>query len=57
MRDFKEKLICGIGMMSNQKRVLELHSYEVPEILAIPIQAGSTMYLSWMDANVLRQEN
>jgi uncharacterized protein involved in tolerance to divalent cations len=54
MRDFKEKLICGIGMMSNQKRVLELHSYEVPEILAIPIQAGSTMYLSWMDANVLR---
>ncbi|WP_404787462.1 divalent-cation tolerance protein CutA [Altericista sp. CCNU0014] len=35
-----------------QSRVLELHSYEVPEILAIPIQAGSAMYLNWMSANV-----
>jgi CutA1 divalent ion tolerance protein len=46
MRDFKEQLICGIGMRSNQKRVLELHSYEVPEILAVPILAGSALYLS-----------
>jgi periplasmic divalent cation tolerance protein len=35
-----------------QTRVLELHSYEVPEILTIPIQAGSALYLSWMGANV-----
>jgi periplasmic divalent cation tolerance protein len=35
-----------------QARVLELHSYEVPEILAIPIEAGSALYLSWMGANV-----
>ena len=26
-----------------------LHSYEVPEILAIPIHAGSGRYLAWLD--------
>jgi len=25
-----------------------LHSYEVPEILAIPIVEGSAAYLAWM---------
>jgi periplasmic divalent cation tolerance protein len=35
-----------------QSRVIELHSYEVPEILAIPVQDGSAAYLSWIDANV-----
>ena len=25
-----------------------LHSYEVPEVLALPIVAGSTAYLGWM---------
>jgi len=25
-----------------------LHSYEVPEVLALPIVAGSEAYLSWM---------
>jgi periplasmic divalent cation tolerance protein len=33
-------------------RVAELHSYEVPEIIATPIEAGSQNYLSWIDANV-----
>ena len=40
-----------------QQRVVELHSYEVPEILAIPLLAGSALYLSWMGANVLKLEN
>jgi periplasmic divalent cation tolerance protein len=40
-----------------ERRVLELHSYEVPEILAIPIQAGSAMYLSWIDDSVEHSEN
>lgn len=35
-----------------QLRVIELHSYEVPEILAIPIQDGSATYLNWIGANV-----
>ena len=26
------------------------HSYEVPEIIATPISAGSTRYLNWIDA-------
>ncbi|MCU0546518.1 MAG: divalent-cation tolerance protein CutA [Oscillatoriaceae cyanobacterium Prado104] len=29
-------------------KVQELHSYEVPEIIAIPIVAGSQAYLDWM---------
>jgi periplasmic divalent cation tolerance protein len=33
--------------------VAKLHSYEVPEILAIPIIAGSKSYLDWLE-NTLR---
>jgi periplasmic divalent cation tolerance protein len=40
-----------------QQHVLALHSYEVPEILAVPILAGSALYLSWMGANVSTPEN
>ncbi len=31
------------------RRVQELHSYDVPEIIAIPITAGSEDYLGWVD--------
>jgi periplasmic divalent cation tolerance protein len=31
-----------------KKRVLELHSYEVPEIIATSILAGSEQYLDWI---------
>ncbi|MCD6488483.1 MAG: divalent-cation tolerance protein CutA [Desulfurococcales archaeon] len=31
------------------KRVKELHSYSVPEIIALPIIAGSTSYLKWLE--------
>ena len=34
------------------KRVKELHSYEVPEIIAIPIIAGSEEYLQWIDSSL-----
>ncbi len=30
-------------------RILELHSYELPEILAVPVQAGNPPYLEWID--------
>lgn len=30
------------------KRVKELHSYTVPEIIALPIAAGSAEYLGWV---------
>ena len=30
-------------------RVKELHSYSVPEIIALPIGAGASDYLSWIE--------
>jgi periplasmic divalent cation tolerance protein len=36
-----------------ERRVKALHSYEVPEVLALPIIAGSAGYLDWVDG-VLR---
>ena len=32
-----------------KKRVLELHSYKVPEIVASPILAGFEKYLNWIE--------
>jgi periplasmic divalent cation tolerance protein len=34
--------------------VQELHSYELPAILAVPILAGSAPYLRWIDESVRR---
>ena len=31
-----------------KKRVKELHSYTVPEVLAIPVVEGSEEYLAWL---------
>ena len=33
-------------------KIKALHSYEVPEIIAIPIVAGSQSYLNWMKDNL-----
>ena len=30
-------------------RIRQLHSYQVPEIIAIPITAGDSLYLSWLN--------
>ncbi len=35
-----------------EKKIRELHSYEVPEIIALPILAGSEAYLQWISDNV-----
>jgi len=32
-----------------QTRIRELHPYEVPEILAIPVSAGLPPYLQWVE--------
>lgn len=32
-------------------KIKELHSYEVPEIIAVPIMGGSEDYLNWLEAN------
>jgi periplasmic divalent cation tolerance protein len=34
-------------------RVRELHSYQVPEIIALPIVEGSKDYLQWIENSVL----
>jgi periplasmic divalent cation tolerance protein len=31
-----------------EQAILELHSYECPEIIATPIEAGSEPYLQWL---------
>jgi periplasmic divalent cation tolerance protein len=37
-----------------QKKIEELHSYDVPEIIALPIVAGSRGYLGWISESVRR---
>jgi periplasmic divalent cation tolerance protein len=32
-----------------EKKIREIHPYEVPEIIVLPIQKGSTEYLNWID--------
>ncbi|MGJ3247714.1 MAG: divalent-cation tolerance protein CutA [Elainellaceae cyanobacterium] len=36
-----------------EAKVQELHSYEVPEIIAIPILRGSQPYLRWINEQVI----
>lgn len=42
-RGLYERLEAAIG---------EAHSYEVPEIVALPVEAGLAAYFEWMDAEL-----
>jgi len=33
-----------------RERVLALHPYDVPEVVALPVEAGSAPYLAWIAA-------
>ncbi len=35
-----------------EAKIRELHSYDVPEIIALPIVAGSQPYLQWISSQV-----
>ncbi len=35
-----------------QTAIKKLHSYEVPEIIALPVAAGSPAYLAWVTESV-----
>jgi periplasmic divalent cation tolerance protein len=35
-----------------EAKIREVHSYEVPEIIALPILTGSQSYLSWISEQV-----
>ena len=34
-----------------ERRILELHSYDVPEVLAVPLDSGARPYLAWLLAS------
>ncbi|HKZ93838.1 MAG TPA: divalent-cation tolerance protein CutA [Candidatus Bathyarchaeia archaeon] len=36
------------------KAVKEAHSYDVPEIVAVPIEAGFKPYLEWLDGTLAK---
>lgn len=36
--------------------ISELHTYEVPEILMFPVEAGSAPFLQWIQQSVARQD-
>jgi periplasmic divalent cation tolerance protein len=53
-----EEWLCLIKTQENlyetlEKAILSLHSYETPEIIAVPIIRGSKEYINWLD-NELR---
>jgi periplasmic divalent cation tolerance protein len=35
-----------------RETLLALHPYEVPEVVAVPIEGGSAPYLHWLDESV-----
>jgi len=37
-----------------ESRLFELHSYQVPEFLVLPVEAGGRSYLDWLDATLRR---
>jgi periplasmic divalent cation tolerance protein len=37
-----------------EARIRALHSYEVPEVLALPVVGGAEAYLAWLDAATKR---
>jgi periplasmic divalent cation tolerance protein len=53
------EVLCIMKTRSNlfeslRDRVRELHSYEVAEIIALPILAGNLPYLDWIKENTQR---
>lgn len=40
-----------------QARVKELHPYELPEIIGIPIACGYEPYLNWIESSVHREKS
>jgi periplasmic divalent cation tolerance protein len=42
-------------LASVHKRVRELHSYELPELIALPVVDGSVEYLQWLDDQLTRR--
>jgi len=39
-----------------EARLLELHSYETPEFLVLPVESGSAAYLEWLQGSLRHSE-
>jgi len=40
-----------------EKRILELHPYELPEVIAVPLSKGYWKYLDWIDKELKDSES
>ena len=40
-----------------ERRVKELHSYDVPEVIALTIERGSDQYLSWLRESISKESD
>jgi periplasmic divalent cation tolerance protein len=52
-----QELLCLIkttraGFERLRARVVELHPYEVPEVVALPVEGGHAPYLGWLVGSV-----
>lgn len=57
-----EEWICAMKSSTHlyeelEEAIRELHPYEVPEILAVPIAAGNQSYLDWMGKELKCKEH
>ncbi len=39
-----------------EAQVRSVHSYEIPEIVAVPLTAGSRSYVDWLSASVTKDQ-
>lgn len=39
-----------------QQRITELHPYDVPEVIALNIQAGNHAYLNWLEESLAHDD-
>jgi periplasmic divalent cation tolerance protein len=58
VEDAREWLLVAKARKSDvaalDARIRSLHSYDLPEVLALPVAAGSATYLAWLDAATRR---
>lgn len=50
------KTVAG-RLVALEARLHDLHSYETPEFLVLPVEAGSHAYLAWLQASLREPEN
>jgi periplasmic divalent cation tolerance protein len=53
-----DELLCLVkttrdGFERVRARVVALHPYEVPEVIALPVETGHAAYLAWLAASVM----